>query len=894
MVMSPLSRIISFSQSRPSWQQDLIRRIYTKGELTNKDVDEALQMLKAQFDLEDPRKAPCPECLQQEHLPYQTEMPPQTVLLSLGDAKNVNRLAENQFLPFATNGITLIYGDNGSGKSGYCRILKKLCRVRDGADEKILGNAFDDRDLPPAEVTVRYSVDGEINEVVWRDGDTAPEELSLFSVFDTKTIPIYADKENKLEFLPHSLDILPKLGDVCTVLNTKIEGEIVQLERNISTPLPTFPPGTESADITGKLITATPLKSLATIQQIADASTWTDQKEQQLSEIERVLRTDARAMASQCQQLKRAVEQIDSDLDGVEKILSDAAVKDLIDKKTTAVATRSAADAAAQMTFEDEPLPGVGSDAWRLMFSYAREYSAIAYPEEQFPVTDPDKVCLLCQQPLSDEASERLQRFDRFVKDTAAEEAEKAEKAFSTDLTAIERYKLRASSDAETMLPGLDQVDGLSAGIKEQIARFLESALARRIALITLRSEAKRFEEIPGLTPSPRQALALTKERLANLIEVYQRSQDPDARQKLENDKKDLLARKKLSEHASVFLKRREDLVRLAKLRKCKAACSTNAISRKNSELREAFITEEYQDRLEQEVNSFNLHSIPLKVQSRSDRGVSYIGVDLDTSKPVRNKDILSDGEFRALAIASFLTEIGTIPSHSGIIIDDPVSSLDHDRTHLVAERLVKEAKNGAQLIVFTHDLVFYHELEMAAGQAEVPLVPHWVHFSPEHGFGTIGNNDEPWQTKTVKKRLGHLEKKFADIKKMQDQNGDMYRGTVTGFYANLRETWERLVEEQLLNGVVTRFGPGVATQSLKGVQVEDEDYRKIYYGMKRASEFSGHDTARGRQKSLPTPEEISMDLVNLREYSTTLAQRIKKLENDRRKIEKPPEAVVL
>jgi len=32
---------------------------------------------------------------------------------------NLGRIAPDQKLSFATEGITLIYGDNGSGKSGY-------------------------------------------------------------------------------------------------------------------------------------------------------------------------------------------------------------------------------------------------------------------------------------------------------------------------------------------------------------------------------------------------------------------------------------------------------------------------------------------------------------------------------------------------------------------------------------------------------------------------------------------------------------------------------------------------------------------------------------------------------------------------------------------------------
>ncbi|RRF43962.1 hypothetical protein EAO14_01780 [Klebsiella pneumoniae] len=47
-------------------------------------------------------------------------------LKSLYDVKGVGILAENQKLNFSNNGIFIVYGDNGAGKSSYASILKML------------------------------------------------------------------------------------------------------------------------------------------------------------------------------------------------------------------------------------------------------------------------------------------------------------------------------------------------------------------------------------------------------------------------------------------------------------------------------------------------------------------------------------------------------------------------------------------------------------------------------------------------------------------------------------------------------------------------------------------------------------------------------------------------
>ncbi|HTT84134.1 MAG TPA: ATP-binding protein [Rhizomicrobium sp.] len=89
-----------------------------------------------------------------DHLQGAGAAGPRTLLVSLGSVQNLARLAANQTLSFAINGITLIYGDNGTGKSGYCRIMKKLCRSL--TSEDLIGDVFTGGAKPPATVQVRY------------------------------------------------------------------------------------------------------------------------------------------------------------------------------------------------------------------------------------------------------------------------------------------------------------------------------------------------------------------------------------------------------------------------------------------------------------------------------------------------------------------------------------------------------------------------------------------------------------------------------------------------------------------------------------------------------------------------------------------------------------------
>ena len=112
------------------------------------------------------------------------------------------------------------------------------------------------------------------------------------------------------------------------------------------------------------------------------------------------------------------------------------------------------------------------------------------------------------------------------------------------------------------------------------------------------------------------------------------------------------------------------------------------------------------------------------------------------------------------------------------------------------------------------------------------------------------------------------------------------------GFYTGLRETWERLVEEVLLSRVVERYGSDVKTQSLKRVVVDDEDYKTIFWAMKRVSERSGHDMAAAKNLPVPKIEDLKKEVTALDKYRVGLRKRSKAAEETRTKLEQPPKAL--
>ena len=83
---------------------------------------------------------------------------------------------------------------------------------------------------------------------------------------------------------------------------------------------------------------------------------------------------------------------------------------------------------------------------------------------------------------------------------------------------------------------------------------------------------------------------------------------------------------------------------------------------------------------------------------------------------------------------------------------------------------------------------------------------------------------------------------------------------------------------------ILNRFQPGVQTQSLSGVEVGDDDHRTVYFAMKRASEFSGHDWAKGRLPRVPQIADMETAIGEARTYFNTLNKRTGETSSKRRK----------
>lgn len=169
---------------------------------------------------------------------------------------------------------------------------------------------------------------------------------------------------------------------------------------------------------------------------------------------------------------------------------------------------------------------------------------------------------------------------------------------------------------------------------------------------------------------------------------------------------------------------------------------SGTRLTQRANELLDTHLTTAVVDRFDAERENFDITHLKVGLSRKSGQTKAEYEVDLQTKLTKVTSEILSEGEQRALALAGFLPEVALTDGSGPIIVDDPVSSL-------------------RQVVVFTHDIIFFNELCQAADAVGIDPVTISL-FSDKKAAGRIDPSGIGWKGVPVKKRLGRIKDAFA------------------------------------------------------------------------------------------------------------------------------------
>jgi energy-coupling factor transporter ATP-binding protein EcfA2 len=854
------AEILVWAASRPLWQQVVLHELARGHVFSQPEIDTVAADLRA-------GKQPIGPGLQPNDIPGAQPAGGAVALRSVRDLANVNALLDAQELTFGAKGLTVIYGDNGSGKSGYARLIKDVSGARHHAP--VHTNVFAHAVGNVQQAVIGFISGGVDGTSTWPAAVSA--DLRAVRFYDEACGDAYIVADSELTYRPSALALLDGLIGVCDAVGAVLAEQLRnnQLARGT---LPTLTPATGAAKFLSTLSATTTDGELdAACALAADAP----QRLGVITQEEARLRaTDPAKERTRLETLAGKLEQVSRHLDGLDAALGDVEAARTFDLRDRALALRAAATMASEQSFEGEPVDGVGSQTWRTLWEAARRFSLTeSYPDRDFPATD-DASCLLCHQALSAPAADRLLRFEAFMRDTTAQQADEAEAAarHASDV-------LRAQEPTPAPIAAaLVEIEAAEPALAEVATSWLEAAAARLEALLSRLGDGDPVEGVAPLDPPVGTALATRARELQAQAAAIDATAFRAALDALTAEKIDIETRGTLHDHRSDIVAEINRLADRQALESARRLTDTGAITRKSTELTEAHVTALVRDRFTRESDRLRLERIELQKTGGQKGRFRHKPALLGAKAPQPVDEVLSEGEQTALGLAGFFTESHFDDSKSALVLDDPVTSLDHIRRAHVAKRLGQLAADR-QVIVFTHDVAFVGNLRQAADEEQVAFTERGVQRRGDRSPG-LCTDQHPWKVKDVPRRLDALGTGLARIRRERTEwDQDTYEKECADWAGRLSETWERMINLEIVNTVVDPATQQVRPMMFKVLaRITDDDNRAFQQSYGRVSGWARrHDKSPTTNYVAPEPDELDAELKAVREWF----DRVRKYSNN-------------
>jgi energy-coupling factor transporter ATP-binding protein EcfA2 len=210
--------IIEWSTSRPVWQREVLKKVASGQILSDKDYDSLVDRLLS------PSQSPAAN-FGLTDFPQVNVGDPAVTLISVSQPEHVNALNSDKSLTFGETGLTIIYGDNASGKSGYARLLKRIARSRHRED--VLSDVFRDTALSRPKAAFTLRVGSKDVSSIWPES-TAPE-LQRLLFYDGECGKAYVVAEADFPYRPAALFVMDGLIEACIAIRTRLD---TKLEEN--------------------------------------------------------------------------------------------------------------------------------------------------------------------------------------------------------------------------------------------------------------------------------------------------------------------------------------------------------------------------------------------------------------------------------------------------------------------------------------------------------------------------------------------------------------------------------------------------------------------------------------------------------------------------------------
>lgn len=843
--------IKKFVKDLPYWAKFLSAKALSGNTISDTDIDFAYSYLLQELGLED--KALNPEIKIAHYSETGNNYKTDLSLMKIEKVEGVNALAADQTIEFNPQ-LTIIYGTNGSGKSGYIRLLKQAFHSK--APEEILPNIHSANKSNPT-VSAKFTFTSNDKEIPLTFDEKDKAEFSQFSVFDGKGLLQQLSEKNEFEFRPAGLSFFSYFAEAVKCVEQKLNNEI-KTKQSPNDFVLWFDGDSEIKAIVKNLSGKTKIEDLEKYTPFTDQDKIS--KEAKLKQCDEL----ALAIANKEKEIKRLrnIKKLFiaslKDIDALNRYFATNCLNKVRNSVEDYLSKESLAKSEGIEKFNTTKIEGIGTKEWKDFILSAKAFADIqktnggVYPENS-------EYCLFCHQPILGQEN-LIKNYWIYIKSVAEENASKAKDTLNKIQKAYENLDFNIFPKDNVLTNYLlekhrDIMDGLQKALTEQkqlskslISDIINVKACSRSEIIVCIQEYKEIET-----------------SINNSISILQNGEQTKEQEKLNQEKVFLEHKEKLNMHLSKF---KDYIINLAWVDKArKASFAKRKITETEKKLSARFFNQRYIDIFNSECERLN-GNFGIEINHTGSAGKSYRQLKLKGKNP---NIVLSEGEQKVIAIADFIAEMQVSEVNRGIIFDDPVTSLDDIRKSEIAKRLVEEGLSK-QTVVFTHDLAFVSSLIGHSTDKQVSYNCHWIEKRNDKP-GVIWLNNSPSYEREY--RNGEPARNCHAKANKSDCSPQIREYWVRSGFTALRTCYEVLVINDLFKNVVQRFNERVSIDSLGSIYFDTELIQEITDSFAQCCRYmEGHSHSDKYAYIKPTPANLLEEI----ERYDSLRKKIKKI----------------
>lgn len=761
-----------FSNDKPDWFKTLIKdAIETNGSIEELRINEIFDNLLNGTPLQ----------VQTYNLSSAQQSTQKLLFESLTHVSGVNALCENQTIKFSPD-VTVLYGLNGSGKSGYFRILNEVC----GGNQKkeILLNIYAlEADRKAISVEIKYLQGANHKTLNWNNSNRAFPDFNGVKVFDSSYLNglLVSRTPDEAVVYPLGLHLFSYIAQIMDSFSKRLDLLATTERGNL--------PIINTENLSNDLKNAFNQKKdidIAKRNEIKGKYSFSEADNESLlikqSTLTKLQQTNYEDKISLLTQNNKIYSEFTEKISNTVKNFRDYSqnLKSAFNAYKTAKEKNDKALLQSQIL---KSLPQSNTEEWKNFIKAGKEYSSRLKDEES-------KKCPYCHQDIvSEDAVKIIQAYATFLNDTSASELDEAIEKLKKVKNTINGYdvSIQINDNIKSIISDFKAFETKLTALNDYKQSLLNAKSADDIITFNtdFGAETKAIQDAIGKNSEDLKTLNASKKEKEETIATLQK-------EIVVLKEKESISKQKVAIDNYFNI---QDKIKTIENKR--TSLSTKGLTIKSNQAQNELLTSALERRLKEELDKLGRKDLNVQLKvSNGSKGKCSTELVLTGNNSIKN--VLSEGEQKAVGLAVFFAEMQN--ENFPIILDDPTTSLDHRIAAKLANRLLSF---NNQIVVFTHYQLFMNSLS-STGKG---------HFCDKYGESTCGKKnkhifayeiDENLSKKGIVNRYSQRDS-ITIITKIENEMSTINTSDLKDVPKNMRKCVEYLIDEVLLKGQLLR-----------------------------------------------------------------------------------------